>query len=696
MSKTLVFEIGTEEMPAAAAAAGVEQMKNGAAELLAAYRLNNHDHPAIISSYGTPRRLVLIVEKLIEAQSPATEETKGPPKQAAFDDAGRPTPAAAGFAKTQGVKVENLEIREVQGREYVFAIKEHPGLPAQEILPEMLKKLAGSLEFAKTMRWGDGRLRFIRPIRWLLALYGSDVIPVELDSLKSGRRTWGHRFLAEGPFEVPAADQYLKIMKKAKVVFSNTASEEAAVKGMIEAAAEAAGGRAAVNLRVLREVVYLVEDPHAVVGIFDKEFLEIPRTVAVTAMESHQRYFPIEDKKGRLMPLFAVVHNGDPKYNEQIARGHERVLRARLADAAFFFHEDSRTTLESKIDRLKGVVWQAKLGTVFAKVERIRKIGAALAGRLGLDDRQKAMVERAARLAKADLTTAMVIEFTDLQGEVGREYAIVDGEEPEVAQAVGEHWRPRFAGDELPATTTGRIVALADKIDTIVGCFLVGLIPTGSADPYSLRRQAAGIIGILGATRWQIAILDLIQLAIGNYAAEGVSSADPQAVAAQVQEFIFARLKRALVDGGIEPETIEAVTAVGFDVVADIEDRARIIDGLRGKNELEDVKLAFTRCQNLAAGEVGEDVAPDLFEHEEEERLFARARAAKSDMAKIVDEGRLEVSIELLASLKGPIDDFFDTVLVMAPDEKIRNNRLRLLNLCLSVSRRIADFSKLP
>lgn len=709
MAPTLVFEIGTEEMPAAAVDYGLAKIKAEAENLLREFRimtggdmmLNSQQNrelsfvsPEFVESYGTPRRLVLIVRALSGQQEAATEDVKGPPKQVAFTEAGEPAQAARGFARTQGVDVADLQVREVGGREYVFATKEHPGLETGAVLPEVLVRLAKSLEFAKTMRWGGGRLRFIRPIRWLLALYGDQVVPFELDGLVSGRLTYGHRFLAEGPFEVANADEYEKTMAEAKVVISSARRLER-IKSEIDSAAEAAGGRIA-DYKVLDEVVNLVEDPYVKVGSYDEDFLKIPRAVLVTAMESHQRYFPIEDNDGKLMSLFAVVHNGDPKYGEQIVRGHERVIRARLADAAFFFDEDVKTTLEAKVDRLKGVVWQTKLGTVFKKTGRIRKLAASLADILILSEEQKSKIDRAALLAKADLTTSVVIEFTDLQGDVGREYALVDGEDAETAEAIGEHWRPRFAGDDLPKTITGQVVALADKIDTIAGCFLVGLIPSGSADPYSLRRQAAGIVGILGATQPQIGILELMKLAIDSYAQAGICATDNKAVEAQLRDFIFARLKRALVEAGASADAFEAVIAAGFDVVGDIAARVRIIDELRGKNELEDIKIAFTRCQNLVKAGTGVNVDENLFEHDEERRLYGECVRAGERMDEIVAGGKLEPAIEVLASLREPIDNFFDAVLVMAEDEKVRANRLALLNRCLGVSRRIADFSKLP
>ena len=365
--KTLIFEIGVEEMPAAAAEFGVAKIKSETEELLHAFRLLESGSSTTVESYGTPRRLILIVRGLPEKQASAVAEIKGPPKRVAFTQDGSPAPAAVGFAKNQGVEVGELQIREADGGEYLFAVKQHPGLPTFEILPEILGTLLKSLEFTKSMRWGGGQVRFIRPVRWLLALFGADEISIELEGLKSGRLTYGHRFLVDEPIEIEDADDYLKKIGEAKVVIDAQTRSET-ISRLIETEAEKAGGRAAINPKVLGEVAYLVEDPHVVVGTFDEEFLKIPRAATVTAMEAHQRYFPVEGSDGNLLPLFIVAHNGDPQYGDQIARGHERVLRARLADAAFFFHEDSRTTLESKVDRLKSVVWQAKLGTVFSKV----------------------------------------------------------------------------------------------------------------------------------------------------------------------------------------------------------------------------------------------------------------------------------------------------------------------------------------
>lgn len=695
MSKTLLFEIGTEEMPASAAASGVTQLEHQADALLREYRLKSAGQDAKIMARATPRRLVLIVNGLALNQELAEESVKGPPKRAAYAEDGAPTPAAVGFAKSLGVELDDLEIRDVDGGEYVFAVKKHPGLATEKVLPDLLTSLIKSLEFTKAMRWGSGQTKFIRPVRWLLALFGDEVVPVEFAGLVSGRQTFGHRFLAEGPFEIAQADDYEKTLGQAKVKFSNAPSAELNLRGQIEAVAEAAGGRGAIDGRILHEVVYLVEDPHAIVGSFDKEFLKIPRQVLVTAMESHQRYFPIENSKGQLLPLFVVVHNGDPKHNEQIKHGHERVLRARLADAAFFFHEDTKTTLESKVDRLKDVVWQAKLGTVYEKTERARRLANRLAGLIGLDDKSKKKIDRTILLAKADLTTLMVIEFTDLQGVVGKEYALVDGEEAEVAEAIKEHYQPRFADDELPKTIVGQVAALVDKTDSVTGCFLAGLIPTGSADPYSLRRQAAGIIGILSQTQWPIGIMGIVELAIDNYNEANISVADAEEIAVQLKEFIIARLKRSLNNAGAEPDTVDAVLAAHFDNVNEIAKRVDLIDGFRGKKELDDIKVAFTRCQNLVKDESTGDVDEALFEKDEEKSLFDTSLTAQVEMSKIVQSGKLEFAMNLLASMREQIDQFFDAVMVMTDDKKVRDNRLKLLNQVLSVSRQVADFSKM-
>jgi len=698
-TRRLLLEIGVEEMPAAAARSGLRQLEDEGAQSLVENRLLTEEAAMnAVRVLGTPRRLTLIVEELPDAQRSEVIEMKGPPTKIAFDGDGKPAPAAVGFAKAQDVEVDTLEVREAEGGEYLFAVKKSPGRPAVEVLPGILRALVESLEFTKAMRWGVGTFRFIRPVRWLVALYGAEHISFEVDGLRSGCLTYGHRFLAEGPFELTDAAQYEETMSAALVAVDHKERRDA-VEGLVKEAAAAAGGRAfadPTDIKVLDEVTLLVENPHVVVGDFDEGFLKVPRAALVMAMKSHQRYFPMEDGAGRLMARFAVVHNGDPAAAERIRRGHERVLRARLADAAFFFEEDTKTTLESKVDNLKSVVWQSKLGTIYEKTLRVRSLATRLAELIGEGAETRSLVERAALLAKADLTTSMVIEFTDLQGTIGSEYARVDGEPEPVVEALAEHYRPRFAGDELPSKTVSQVVAVADKLDTLAGCFLIGLIPTGSADPYGLRRQAAGIVQILARTGWSFAILDLVKLAIDNYREDAVEGGEPDKAAGELHDFMIARVRRRLDDAGASQAAVEAVLSAGHDVVAFIAERVSLLDAFEGKKELEDIKLAFTRCRNLSRPELGSEVDTALFDDPAEERLLGAAQGAREELKKELEMGGLDAAMMVLASMRPPIDEFFEAVMVMAKEETVKNNRLRLLNMCVGLSDEIADFSKLP
>lgn len=697
MTRRLLLEIGVEEMPAAAAAAGIDQLVENAARLFSENRLLAPD-AARPHVFGTPRRLTLIIDALPTSQRSEVLEIKGPPVARAFDADGGPTAAATGFAKAQGVSVDQLEPRESGGASYLFAVKESHGRPSAEVLPEILPALVRSLEFTKAMRWGTGTFKFIRPVRWFAALFGADIVPFEVDGLSSGRRTFGHRFLAEGPFDIADAADYEAVMKAARVEFDQT-TRRSHIESLVLTTTAQSGGRALTDpddQRVLDEVNFLVEEPHVVIGDFDADFLRVPQAALVTAMKSHQRYFPIEDEAGELLPRFAVVHNGDPAQADTIRSGHQRVLRARLADADFFFSEDTKTSLVSKVENLKTVVWQAKLGTLWQKTERVRALTAELARALNAGPEETALADKAALLAKADLTSSMVIEFTELQGIIGREYALVDGEDPRVADAILEHYLPRHAGDDAPASLIGQIVSLADKLDSLAGCFLVGLIPTGSADPYSLRRQAAGAVRILERTEWSFAILELIGLAVAGYAGAAIEGGQPREASSKLHEFIATRLKRRLLDAGYAAEIIEAVMAAGHDTVADVVMRVSLIDGLKGMKELEDVQLAFTRCRNLARPELGEAVEPDLFEDPSEGSLFESAVAARPRVEEALAGARPAEAVGILASLRPPIDEFFEAVMVMVEDAKVKENRLRLLNICVALSERVADFSKLP
>ncbi|MBI4744022.1 MAG: glycine--tRNA ligase subunit beta, partial [Actinobacteria bacterium] len=492
MELDFLLEIGTEEIPASMVDLGMDQLKNLAKDLIKENRLTFTG----LKTMGTPRRLVLLIENLSERQEESIEEIKGPAAKSAFDEKSNPTQAASGFARSQKADVSDLIVRDTPQGSYVFVIKRHKGETTQEVLPEILKRLVLSLSFPKTMRWGDSELRFVRPIHWLAALCGEEIIKFSLDGIESSNLSWGHRFLAESPVKIKSSKDYFKTIRDAKVIVDYEERRNL-ILDQINQIAKENNAKVVLNEKTFNEVVNLVEYPHSVCGSFSDEFLSLPREVLVTAMESHQRYFPVEDNEGNLKANFIVVHNGDENCRSIITSGHERVLRARLSDARFFYQEDQKEPFAGKTEKLKNVVFQERLGSIFDKVKRVEKIAGLIADNIGLDETEKKNVLKAAFLCKTDLITNMVIEFPVLQGVMGREYAKLSGEKEEVAKAIYEHYLPKSASDDLPESRIGRVVSIADKIDTIAGCFCIGFIPSGSEDPYSLRRQMYGIVEII-------------------------------------------------------------------------------------------------------------------------------------------------------------------------------------------------------
>lgn len=690
VNNTLVYEIGVEEMPAAAAAAGAGQLQ----ELAQIKLKNNHLNFTNVTVYATPRRLVLIVENLEPEQAETVQEIKGPPKAVAFDQFDQPTTAAKGFAAAQRVNVSDLVVKTVDNKEYCFAVKHIKGRPTKQVLPAVLKEILTSFQFSKSMHWDLPELRFIRPVRWLLALYNDEVISFAVGPLKTANLTYGHRFLMEEKITLNHAGEYRSKVESALVMLDQKKRENEIVNALKQTAKKVSGVPV-INPKVLSEVVYLVEYPQVVLGSFSESYLKIPQPVIITAMESHQRYFALQNQKGQLLPYFLVVHNGDAKHNQLITAGHERVLNARLADAAFFFVEDTKTTLASKTQKLKGIIFQEKLGTVFAKVTRVESLSLLLAATLNLDSGLQDKLKRAAFLCKADLTSQMVIEFPELQGIVGREYALVDDEDNEVAQAIYEHYLPRFAGDGLPQTVVGQLLAIADKIDTIIGCYLVGLIPSGSEDPYALRRQGLGIIAICAEAKLKLSLKALVKLTIFNYKKHNIAVKDETVLEKTVYSFLIGRLRRHLLDKGYTTDVIDSVIAVKLDVVPDLINRVDLIQAAKGKKELEDVKVAFTRCNNLAQLNLGTDVNPNLFKEKEEAELYTNLLKAEKEVAQYLERNQQDKALFVLAQLRQPIDQFFDAVLVMVEDPSVRENRLKLLNRCLLLSWQLADFTKL-
>lgn len=683
MSKTLLLEIGTEEVPAHVMPGILSQLKENAAKTFEELRIEYKN----IKTLGTPRRSALLVEGLAEQQADLSKENRGPAVNIAFDADGNPTKAAQGFARGQGVKPEELVTKDG----YVYAMVHEKGGQTVDLLGETLKGLVDGLNFPNNMHWADLDYKFIRPLRWLVALYGQDVIDFEVANVKSGRISRGHRFLSEGDFEIANAEDYVEACRKASIIVDQNERCEM-IRQQIAEVAAANGGQAEVNEDLLEEVLYLVEYPTALCGKFDEKYLALPAEAVITPMRDHQRYFPVL-KDGQLLPLFITIRNGGKEHLETVQHGNERVLRARLEDAQFFFDEDRKKTLEQHGEKLKTVVFQDGLGTIYDKALRLEVLAGYIADAIGANEQDKKDAVRAAKLAKADLVTGMVTEFTELQGVMGREYALLDGETKAVAQAIDEHYMPRFAGDNQPASVAGRIVSLADKIDTIVGTFSRGLIPTGSQDPFALRRQALGIVNMLKEAQYHISLSQLVAKAMELLK---IADAGQQAkLQNDVADFMKLRLKNVLADAGIRYDVVDAVF-VTVDDIYGVFLRAQAVNEAV-KQDMEKTIQAFVRTGNIArkAEDVQAAVEADLLAEQVEKDLCKAYEAASAKAEKEIAAQDYAGAIATLSQLAAPIDAFFDGVMVMDKDEKIKNNRLGLLKLVDNLVCQVADFSKI-
>ena len=683
MSKTLLLEIGTEEVPAHVMPGILSQLKENAAKTFDELRIEYKN----IKTLGTPRRSALLVEGLAEQQADLSKENRGPAVNIAFDADGNPTKAAQGFARGQGVKPEELVTKDG----YVYAMVHEKGGQTVDLLGDTLKGLVDGLNFPNNMHWADLDYKFIRPLRWLVALYGQDVIDFEVANVKSGRTSRGHRFLSEGDFEIANAEDYVEACRKASIIVDQNERCEM-IRQQIAEVAAANGGQAEVNEDLLEEVLYLVEYPTALCGKFDEKYLALPAEAVITPMRDHQRYFPVL-KDGQLLPLFITIRNGGKEHLETVQHGNERVLRARLEDAQFFFDEDRKKTLEQHGEKLKTVVFQDGLGTIYDKALRLEVLAGYIADAIGANEQDKKDAVRAAKLAKADLVTGMVTEFTELQGVMGREYALLDGETKAVAQAIDEHYMPRFAGDSQPASVAGRIVSLADKIDTIVGTFSRGLIPTGSQDPFALRRQALGIVNMLKEAQYHISLSQLVAKAMELLK---ITDAGQQTkLQNDVADFMKLRLKNVLADAGIRYDVVDAVF-VTVDDIYGVFLRAQAVNEAV-KQDMEKTIQAFVRTGNIArkAEDVQAAVEADLLAEQVETDLCKAYEAASDKAEKEIAAQDYAGAIATLSQLAAPIDAFFDGVMVMDKDEKTKNNRLGLLKLVDNLICQVADFSKI-
>ncbi len=688
MAQQLLFEIGMEEIPASyiqPALAFLEQaVENKLRELGLSF--------GWVRSAGTPRRLTLAVDEVQEEQPTRLQEHIGPAKQAAFDANGQPTKAALGFARSKGVAVEDLQIISTPKGEYLMAAEEIKGRSAAELLPAVLEELLRAIPFPKSMRWADSKLAFARPVQWLLALYGSKVLPVTVEDLRGGDSTLGHRFLSPESATVQNFEDYLTTLAEKSVIADIASRRAMVVEEVKKAVREQAGAEAMplIDEGLLDIVTNLVEKPHGVCGSFDEKFLALPAEVLVTSMREHQKYFPVADQSGKLLPYFVAINNNAIADRELAVSGHQRVLRARLEDALFFFREDTKKPLASRIDGLAGIVFQHKLGTMAEKSARIAVLTAWLADRLAQE--QKADALRAAELAKADLLTAMVGEFPTLQGIIGRAYALLDGEKPAVAETIREHYLPVRAGGELPQSLPGALVGIADRIDTIIGCFAIGERPTGSKDAFGQRRLALGLINIIRSLNLRLSLNELAQQALAGYAGKIEAKED---TLIEALSFIRLRFENDLTAAGKSQAAVEAATSVAFDDLTDCLSRIEVLEAMRGSETFAVLAGSFKRIANIIKDNRDTVVQESLLTEAAEKELFAVCKATAANVQPLLVERDYAAALNAMLAMKEPVDCFFEQVMVMAENPAVRATRLNLLTGLAALVRQVGDISRM-
>lgn len=710
----LLFEIGTEEIPAKFMPGILKQLKELAAAKMQELRIPFED----ITVYGTPRRMAFIADGVAETQADVVVEAKGPSVKIAYVS-GAPSKAAQGFARGQGVDVKDLVVRD----NYVYAVKHLAGQPVVELLPGLLMDILTSLSFPKTMRWADYEFRFVRPIRWMVALFGDQIIPVEICGVKSGKFSMGHRFLQQslkaaaesqgllsaalskvgnkvysalagvkGAVEIPSAGDYKKVMYD-NFVMVDQDERRALILQQIKDLAAQNGGEAEINEDLLEEVNYLVEWPTALCGKFEEKFLSLPKECIITPMREHQRYFPVLDEDGNLLNKFITVRNGGSEHLDIVTHGNERVLRARLSDAEFFFNEDRAIKLEDRLEKLKTVSFQEGLGNMYDKSERLVKMAEMLRFAINtpVDEEE---LRRCALLCKTDLVTGMVIEFTELQGVMGREYALLDGEKPEVATGIFEHYLPRFAGDALPGTTIGRIVGIGDKLDNICATFSRGLAPTGSQDPYALRRQALGVINILLDANYHISLAKIIA---GTLYLLDIKPEETGKLVPQIMEFFKQRLRNLLMEQGIRYDVIDAVFAdKRNDDMVDLAVRCKALAAYVEAGNAEPLVQVAVRVSNLCK-KIEKEVAISgaLFKDESENKLHEVVAAVSKEIIPEIVLYDYAAVLKAGEKVIDPVNTFFDNVMVMDEDENVKNNRLAMLEEVRGIVNAVGDLSLL-
>ncbi|MFO7666910.1 MAG: glycine--tRNA ligase subunit beta [Desulfobacterales bacterium] len=693
--ETLLLEIGTEEIPAGY----IKPALNAMSEVLLRKLTEERIEHGSVEIFGTPRRLSLKVENISTKQKPLTNEIIGPPEKVGFDSNGQPTKAGRKFAEKTGVPLKSIFIRQTEKGSYLCAVKTGPGLKSRNVLIKLLPQIIAAIPFPKVMKWGDLDIRFARPIQSVLALLGKQVIPFQAGNIKSGRYTFGHRFLSPGKIKISHPDEYLDKLRAASVI-ADIDERKASIEKLIGEVALKQGGSVLQDGELVDIVTNLVEYPVPVAGRFDKSYLEIPDEILINSMREHQKYFAMIDGNKRLMPYFIAVNNTKANNMSLVAKGHERVLRARLEDASFFYKSDAKVPIDEWVEKLKGVLFQAKLGSMFEKIERVEKIAGFLADELSDDPEIKRQALRAARLCKADLVSQVVGEFPKLQGIMGKIYAINGGEPENLALAIEEHYRPTYSGGSLPETLVGAIVGIADKIDSICGCFSAGLIPTGASDPYALRRQGIGIIQIVIDKGFSFSLRALVEKSMTLFDSKMAGEANESVE--KVCDFLQSRMSHLLAEQGYSRDVISAVMGSSVNIVPDVWSRTKALERLKTAPDFDPLAIAFKRVVNIikkSGHEISvkgiDGVNEKLFEHECESALFSSYRNVRGMVLKNLEIGNFDQALLDIASLKKPVDEFFDGVLVMAEDINIRNNRLALLGCISDLFDLFADFSKI-
>ena len=677
--KDLLLEIGLEEIPARFILDAVDQLKSKVTNWLKENKISFGEQKV----YSTPRRLAILIKDVDETQQDEETEVKGPAKKIALDENNEWTNAAIGFTRSQGVSVDDIYFKEIKGVEYVHVKKFIKGKPTIELLSG-LNEIITSMHFPNNMKWGTESLRFVRPIRWITAIFGTEPVLFTVRSIKSGSKTYGHRFLGE-TIQLTNANQYEEELKK-QYVIADFEQRKAMIVEQINKLEKKHDWQVPQDEELLEEVTNLVEYPTVFYGSYDENFLTLPEEVLVTTMKAHQRYFPVKNKEGKLLPYFISVRNGDDRNIDVVRKGNEKVLHARLADAVFFYEEDQKISITEAQEKLHSIIYHEQLGTIAEKIERVQKVALEITNFMKEVDKEK--VSRAAEICKFDLVTNMVNEFPELQGTMGEIYALIHNEPKEIAQAIREHYLPVHAEDSVPQSTIGAIISVADKLDTIISHFSIGLIPTGSQDPYSLRRQATGIVRIFLEKDWHVSIKDLLHAAIP------ISAKDPdEDLYVKVEQFIKQRLHFIIEEKGIRYDINEAVLDGELINIPDTLERAKILQAQKDETNFKEIIEALARVVNIAnKAEENAEISPELFENPYEQELYKQYQEVKKIFA---NNQPAHIRYEALASLQQVITNYFDHTMVMAENETVKKNRLAQMKKLASIIQSFASMNKI-